>query len=102
MTLELEGYCVTMAANGQQALRCIAEHRPDVVLLELMLPVMNGWELQVQLRELRLDIPLVFMSADAGVRDEVERHHAAGYLAKPLDLEVLLGTVERFGPGWYT
>ena len=43
MTLELEGYSVATASNGKEALDRIAEHRPALILLDLMMPIMTGW-----------------------------------------------------------
>jgi CheY-like chemotaxis protein len=86
-----EGYRVTCAENGVQALRELqAEHHPDLVLLDLMMPVMSGWEVleQIQTSEELSRIPIVVVSAMAapGVRE---------HLAKPIDLEHLLDTVGR-------
>lgn len=96
MTLRAEGYSVTAAANGHQALECVADRMPDVVLLDLSMPLMNGWQFQQCLRDLSIDVPLVFMTAGYSARTEAERHGAAGYLAKPFEVEDLLDTVARF------
>ncbi len=98
MMLEDEGYDVATAANGREALDQIAESAPSVVLLDLQMPEMDGWQLQRRLRELHLDVPVVFMTAGYRARAEAERHQAAGYLAKPFDMDDLLSTVARFVP----
>jgi two-component system chemotaxis response regulator CheY len=97
-TLDDEGYSVATAANGLQALERIRERRPAVVLVDLTMPVMNGWQLNEQLQELGLGIPVVFMTAAFRARAEAEQHGAAGYLAKPFDIDDLLDTVARFAP----
>lgn len=96
--LEEEGYDVRTAENGQRALDRIEEQRPDVVLLDLNMPVMSGWQLQQRLREQELRIPLIFMTAATNARAEAERHHADGFLPKPFELNHLVQTVARFAP----
>jgi CheY-like chemotaxis protein len=86
-----EGYSVVCAENGAQALREIqGDHHPDLVLLDLMMPVMSGWEVleQLQASEELSQIPVVVVSAMTapGVRE---------HLAKPIDLDNLLETVGR-------
>ncbi len=99
MTLEEDGYRVVAASNGQQALDRIVEMQPAVVLLDLTMPVMNGWELNGRLKEMGLAVPVVFMTAAFRARAEAEMHGAAGHLTKPFDLEDLVHTVERFVNG---
>ena len=98
MTLELEGYSVATAANGKEALDRINERRPALILLDLMMPIMTGWEVLGQLRTSGLGIPVVFMTAGFRAHSEAERHHADGHLAKPFDIDELLRIVERFAP----
>src|SRR5262249_38185588 len=91
-----EGYKVETAIHGRQGLELLrAGFRPDAILLDLMLPVMNGWEFRVeQRRDPRIaDIPVVAMSADASAK--AAAIDAQAYLRKPTDVEVLLATVER-------
>lgn len=98
ITLADEGYRVTTATNGREALDRILKDRPAVVLLDLQMPVMDGWRLQASLHELGVNVPVVFMTAGYRARAEAERHQAAGYLAKPFDLDDLLRTVAHFAP----
>ena len=97
--LEDEGYEVATAANGRQALERIAARRPDLVLLDLQMPVMSGWEVNAVLHEQQANIPVVFMSAGFDAREEAAVHDADGYLDKPFEFEDLLAAVRRFaGP----
>lgn len=98
LTLEEEGYTVTTAANGRQALDRIGEQRPDIVLLDLTMPVMNGWEFNHRLQDVAPGIPVVFMTAAFRAQAEAETHGAAGYLSKPFDVDELLAAVARFAP----
>ena len=91
--LSVEGYDVATAFNGAEGLHRMAEAKPDLVLLDLMMPVMDGREMLRRMREdsgLR-DIPVVVMSAGR-ISDE-ERRSSARFLAKPFELDVLLDTI---------
>jgi CheY-like chemotaxis protein len=93
--LESEGFGVAAAADGQAALEQIAARRPDVVLLDLAMPVLDGWQVQARLRAEGLAIPLIFMSAGYDAALEARRHGAAGHLIKPFDADVMLALVCR-------
>ena len=96
--LEDDGFGVVTAANGREALACIAQLLPALVLLDLQMPVMSGWELLAHLRADQVAVPVVFMTAGYRAQAEAERHHADGYLAKPFELAELVAVVERFVP----
>ena len=94
VTLELEGHSVTTAANGRQALAVLENGlKPCLILLDLMMPVMNGWELRSALqRDPRFrDIPVVIVSAVGG--EIVGGVNAGLYLSKPIDVDTLLDVV---------
>ena len=93
--LEDEGYGVRLAVHGREALDRIAEHPPQLVLLDLQMPVMSGWELHEELRARHPGIPVVVMTAGGSACTEARRHGADGYLAKPFDLTTLLRVVEQ-------
>lgn len=91
--LSVEGYDIVTAFNGAEGLQRMADAKPDLVLLDLMMPVMDGREM---LRRMREDaslqgIPVVVMSAGR-ISDE-ERRSSARFLAKPFELDVLLDTI---------
>ena len=90
-----EGYGVRSASNGQEALDRIADRRPDLILLDMNMPVMNGWEFCEQLRQRRINsIPVVVMTAarDALVRSQ--EVGAQGCLGKPFNLDQLFQTLD--------
>jgi CheY-like chemotaxis protein len=93
--LDLEGYPVVTAANGAEALRRVEETRPALMLLDMRMPVLNGWEVARALRERDLALPILVMTAARDAREWAEQIGAAGYLAKPFDLDDLLDAVER-------
>ncbi|MDL2316621.1 response regulator [Desulfovibrio sp. OttesenSCG-928-A18] len=90
--LGLRGYAASVAHDGESALRSIAEARPDMVLLDVMLPGMHGIEVLRRIRELDQDLPVILLTGQAGARDGIEgmKRGARGYLAKPVDLGELL------------
>jgi CheY-like chemotaxis protein len=96
MVLEEEGYRVITAENGEQALGRTAQQQPDLILLDLTMPVLNGWQTRERLAETWPQIPVVFMTAGFRAKAEAEAYRVAGYLAKPFDVDDLLRTVSRF------
>jgi putative nucleotidyltransferase with HDIG domain len=94
--LQDAGFLVVAATNGKEALDQIARVRPQLVLLDLQMPDIDGWQVQAWMRRFEPDTPVVFMTAAPRARVEAEAHNAAGYLAKPFDLDRLLQTVARF------
>lgn len=101
ITAELRdaGYETIEAADGRAGLAEILAHQPDLVLCDVNMPVMNGYELLTELRTSHPDFaeaPFVFLSALADRRDVIagKRLGADDYLTKPVDIEVLLATVE--------
>ena len=96
--LEAEGYTVTAASDGQEALTSLrGERLPRVILLDLSMPNMDGSGFrQRQLEDPRLArIPVVVCSGERGARDAALRLGANGYIAKPMDVDTVLQTIER-------
>jgi two-component system, chemotaxis family, chemotaxis protein CheY len=92
--LDGEGYRVVRARNGLEALQQLDGERPAIILLDLMMPVMDGLAFAQALRARRLDqeIPIVVISAD-GNPQKAAAVGARGYLAKPFDIDALLAQV---------
>ncbi len=90
--LEHEGYVVTVAADGEAGYRAWRRARPDLVVLDVMLPGMNGIDLCRQRREEGDRTPVLFLSARGQVNDRVEGFAAGGddYLGKPFHLQEFL------------
>lgn len=97
---EEEGYQVASAANGQEAISHLRDGtpRPKVILLDLMMPIMNGWEFRDEQRQdpQLADIPVVVISADRHLSDHASRLNANAYLPKPINFTMLLDTVEHY------
>ena len=97
--LELDDYDVVTAENGRQALHALAERRPDIIVLDLMMPAMDGWEFRRLQREIHHDIPVLVISATSDPR--LSELSADAFLTKPFDLDtffvVLRGLLRRNG-----
>jgi len=95
-TLQLRGFSVTRAKTGREALRLALEgSRPDLMILDVMLPDLNGFEVCQQLREAGANIPVIFLTAADSVGDKVRGLIIGGddYLAKPFSVEELAARV---------
>ena len=92
--LEAEHYRVSRARHGGEALDRVAEERPAVILLDLMMPVMDGVTFASLLRQRPMvaDVPILVISAD-GNPQRAASVGARGYLAKPFDIDALLAHV---------
>lgn len=94
--LDGEDYRVARARNGAEALERVDAERPDVILLDLMMPVMDGVAFAKALRQRPADrdVPILVISAD-GNPQRAASVNPRGYLAKPFDIDTLLSHVAR-------
>ena len=91
-----EGYDVVSASTGQEALAAVARKQPLLILLDMRMPVIDGWAVARALREQGISVPIVVMTAAESAKRWADEVGAEGYLAKPFGLDELLTTVERF------
>jgi DNA-binding response OmpR family regulator len=99
--LEMEGYRTFVAPNGEAALEMLAADPPDVMLLDLMMPVMDGWTVLEEMRERGLKRPkIIVISARtaAGDRARAARYDVDGFVAKPFDMDELLEIIRAAVP----
>ncbi|MGH9186184.1 MAG: response regulator [Acidimicrobiales bacterium] len=97
VNLEAAGHEVFLAADGERALCRMASDLPDVVLLDVMMPVLDGWAVLEALQS-RDDGPAVLVVSARSAPADVERATAlgaAGYLTKPFDADDLLVAIDR-------
>jgi CheY-like chemotaxis protein len=96
-SLEAEGYTTFAARDGIQALSAIAEHHPKLMLLDIMMPSMDGWSVLEQMMELpREDRPrVIVVSAMANLRDRARAAEmgADAFMPKPFNVDDLLGVL---------
>ncbi len=98
LVLREKGYDVVTASGGHEALTKAQLERPDLVLLDIMMPQMDGWEVLKLLRvdEETADIPVAMLSARTEAKDRVQglQEGAIDYICKPFSLQELLGKIE--------
>ena len=93
--LRFEGYQTASAANGEEALSLALSGAPDLVLLDVMMPRMSGWDVCRALREKGIDVPIIMLTARGEEADRVRGLElgADDYVAKPFSLRELLARV---------
>jgi two-component system KDP operon response regulator KdpE len=92
--LERAGYHVIAASDGREAVCLVYSDRPDLVILDIMMPELDGWQVCRRIREMS-DLPIIMLTAKTGREDIVKGLDlgADDYLAKPFDVEELLARV---------
>jgi two-component system NtrC family response regulator/two-component system response regulator HydG len=95
--LQEDGYEVTLASDGEEALRLVAEESPDLLLTDLRMPKVDGHELLKRVRRAHPDVSVVIMTAHGTIRSAVQalREGAEDYLTKPIDVEEMEHLLER-------
>jgi len=97
--LEGEGLRARSASDGLRALEVIQQERPDLILLDMYMPVMDGWKLVREMRSRRIDVPIIAMTSADEVRRDAQEIRAAAYIAKPMSLPLLIQRLDRIlGP----
>ena len=95
--LAAEGFEVRTAANGREALEVLDGWRPDLIVLDLTMPEMDGWSFrsnQLEIAEVA-EIPVLVFSASFDQRAQIEALRAAAVLPKTCDLDVLVEVIRR-------
>ena len=99
LNLEPAGFRVLEAADGDEALAVVAADRPDVILLDIMMPRLSGWKVASALLadESTDEIPIIFITARAGLSDRIRAFElgAHAYLTKPFDPAVLPAAITK-------
>ncbi|MEX0753602.1 MAG: response regulator transcription factor [Actinomycetota bacterium] len=97
LNLEATGYETSLAADGATAVHRITEEQPDLVLLDLMLPVMDGWAVLAELQTWTNAPSVIVVSAKNTPRDRVRATQlgAAAYVSKPFDMDDLIGVLSE-------
>lgn len=93
------GFGVARARNGREALAAVDRELPSIILLDMRMPVMDGWTFAKTLRDRGAAVPVVVMTAAEDARRWAAEIGAEGYLAKPFDLDHLIDAVRKHAGG---
>lgn len=103
MRLEINGYNVIQAQDGEEAIEQTKKQAPDLIILDLMMPKMSGFEVcrMVKFDDKYKDIPIIVLSAldQQGDREKAIENGADAYFIKPFDLELLLNKIKSLISG---
>ncbi len=95
-----EDYDVLQAVDGAEGVRITEENSPDLILMDLGMPVMDGWEAtrRIKANDTLKHIPIIAVTSHAMVGDELEARKAGcdDYLSKPIDEEALMKKIKKF------
>ena len=97
LNLELVGHHVLVKENGVQGLSAWQEWNPDLIVLDLMMPIMDGYKTLERIREVDIKLPILVLSAKDAVKDKIKclSRGVDDYLAKPFNLDEFLLRVDR-------
>ncbi len=95
--LQRKGYIVACAVDGEQALKMVEADAPALVLMDMSLPVLDGWETTKRIKAARPSLPIIALTAHAMEGDERKAREAGcdDYDTKPVELERLLGKIQK-------
>lgn len=96
LILEEEGFKVETAADGREGLEAVEQGMPDLILLDMKMPIMNCWEFAREFHA-RYDnkVPIVVLTAAEDAKKRAEEIGAVGWIGKPFDLDHVVRVVER-------
>jgi len=97
--LDIEGYRVATATNGAEALDAVKQRHPAVVILDMRMPVLDGWGFVRALGDRGIHLPIVVMTAAQDASTWADEIGAAGFVAKPFEFDELLDVVGRLAEG---
>ena len=99
-SLKSRGYRVVLAADGEEGLRKVKSEKPDLVLLDITMPKVDGWQMLRAIRndEATRDLPVVMLTANRTTASLIESQSqkANDYLMKPFDIEQLMTFINRY------
>ena len=99
INLAVDGHDVEEASSGREGLELIASYRPDVVLLDVMMPTLSGLDVLRMIRDgaSTRDLPVVIVSARAGIEDQIAGRNAGAdaYITKPFSPERLIDVLKQ-------
>lgn len=96
--LERRGFEVIEAANGVEALKAIPKHSPEIIVLDLVMPVMTGIETLVKIREVHKKLPVIILTGHGTFHDAIAgiKMEIVDFLQKPVDIDLLITRIRKF------
>ncbi len=93
-----EGYLVILARNGKEGLELVSKQRPALVLLDLMMPVMDGWQFLEAIKQIPefQDLPVLLLSASRQLASTAKENAVKAFLPKPFELVKLLAYIDQY------
>jgi excisionase family DNA binding protein len=100
INLELEGYSVREAGGAEEALAAIEDQAPELVLLDVVMPGVDGWQMLQRMQERYGSIPVIMFSGkvDESSAADAERRGARGFIGKPFDPQQLIDRAKQLVP----
>jgi excisionase family DNA binding protein len=100
VNLEMEGYSVREASSADEALEAIDDQAPELVLLDVVMPGVDGWQMLQRMQERHGSIPVIMFSGqiDANSATEAEERGARGFVGKPFDPQQLIERAKQLVP----
>jgi excisionase family DNA binding protein len=100
VNLEMEGYSVREAASADEALAALEDQAPELVLLDVVMPGIDGWQMLQRMQERHGSIPVIMFSGqvDANSATEAEERGARGFVGKPFDPQQLIERAKQLVP----
>ncbi|MGY3128399.1 two-component system OmpR family response regulator [Agrococcus sp. UYP33] len=97
MALSNDGWEARTAGNGQEALNAVREFQPDIIVLDIMMPTIDGMEVLRRIRATGNDVPVLFLTAKDAVEDRIAGIDEGGddYVTKPFNLEEVIARLRR-------
>jgi excisionase family DNA binding protein len=98
LSLELEGYAVREAASADDALAAIEDQAPDLVLLDVVMPGVDGWQILTRMQERHGSIPVIMFSGQVDGAGRAAEEGASGFIGKPFDAAQLIDRAKQLVP----
>jgi excisionase family DNA binding protein len=98
VNLEFEGYSVREAGSADEGLAALEEHSPDLILLDVMMPQVDGWEMLRRVQERHGAIPVIMFSGQVEESGETASRGAQGFLGKPFNPQQLIESTKQLLP----
>ena len=96
--LKKEGFTVYTASNGKDGIEIARTSQPDIVILDVMMPEMDGLSFSEKVKEINSDIPIIILTANKfNDADEFsKKHHVKEYLTKPFEMSSMMETIAKY------